>query len=75
MNTMLPEQISELKLQSKQFRRTDPETYALVLREYAPVFDKYVFSGSSNAVFTLANLGNDAGMYGSCKLVLDSVKD
>ena len=42
MNIMLPEQISELKLQSKQFRRTDPETYARVLREYAPVFDKYV---------------------------------
>lgn len=40
-----------------------------------PVFDKYVFSGSSNAKFTLAKLGNDAGMYGACKLVLDSVKE
>ena len=47
----------------------------VIFKYIQPVFDKYVFSGSSNAVFTLAKLGKDAGMYGSCKLVLDSVKD
>ncbi|MCR5688258.1 MAG: ROK family glucokinase [Lachnospiraceae bacterium] len=34
---------------------------------------KYVFHGSSGTEFVLATLGNDAGIYGSAKLVLDGV--
>lgn len=37
-------------------------------------FVKYVFHGSRGTEFTLATLGNDAGIYGSAKLVLDGVK-
>ena len=36
---------------------------------------KYVFHGSRGTQFALATLGNDAGIYGSAKLVLDGVKD
>ncbi len=36
-------------------------------------YDKYVFPGSRGTKFTLATLGNDAGIYGSAKLVLDGV--
>ncbi len=35
---------------------------------------KYVFHGSRDAKFALATLGNDAGIYGSAKLVLDGVR-
>lgn len=43
-----------------------------VLFEYIkPYYEKYVFHGSRNAVFKLATLGNDAGIYGAAKLVLD----
>ena len=35
---------------------------------------KYVFHASRDARFTLATLGNDAGIYGSAKLVLDGVR-
>ena len=34
-------------------------------------FEKYAFHGSTNAEFALATLGNDAGIYGAAKLVLD----
>jgi glucokinase len=34
-------------------------------------FEKYVFPGAKNAKFALAVLGNDAGIYGAAKLVLD----
>lgn len=34
-------------------------------------FRKNVFHASRNTVFTLATLGNDAGIYGSAKLVMD----
>ncbi len=34
---------------------------------------KYVFHGSRDTRFALATLGNDAGIYGSAKLVLDGV--
>ncbi len=34
---------------------------------------KYVFHGSRDSKFTLATLGNDAGIFGSAKLVLDGV--
>lgn len=37
-----------------------------------PPFEKYVFSGSRDAKFVLATLGNDAGIYGAAKLVLDA---
>lgn len=33
-------------------------------------YEKYVFHGCKNAVFKLAMLGNDAGIYGAAKLVL-----
>ncbi|MCR5591080.1 MAG: ROK family glucokinase [Lachnospiraceae bacterium] len=36
-------------------------------------FVKYVFPGSRDTAFALATLGNDAGIYGSAKLVLDGV--
>ena len=34
-------------------------------------YTKYVFHGSRNAQFKLATLGNDAGIYGAAKLVLE----
>lgn len=37
-----------------------------------PPFEKYVFPGSKNAKFVLATLGNDAGIYGCAKMVLDA---
>lgn len=36
-----------------------------------PPFEKYVFPGAKNVKFTLATLGNDAGIYGAAKLMLD----
>lgn len=36
-----------------------------------PSFEKYVFPGAKDAKLVLATLGNDAGIYGSAKLVLD----
>ena len=44
-----------------------------VLFDYIrPSFEKYVFPGAKDAKFVLATLGNDAGIYGSAKLVLDT---
>lgn len=37
------------------------------IRKY---YDPYVFHGCRNVIFTLATLGNDAGIYGAAKLVL-----
>ena len=34
-------------------------------------YKKYVFHGSANTKFALAKLGNDAGIFGAAKLVLD----
>lgn len=43
-----------------------------ILCDYvAKNFEKYAFHGCKNAVFKLATLGNDAGIYGAAKLVLD----
>lgn len=43
-----------------------------VLIDYMePYFEKYAFPGARNAKFVLAKLGNDAGIYGSARLVLD----
>ncbi|TCL54809.1 glucokinase [Kineothrix alysoides] len=36
-----------------------------------PYFDKTVFKGCKNVEFALATLGNDAGIYGAAKLVLE----
>ena len=38
-----------------------------IQKNYTP----YVFHGSRNAEFSLATLGNDAGIYGAAKLVLE----
>ncbi|MBE5860366.1 MAG: ROK family glucokinase [Butyrivibrio sp.] len=38
-----------------------------------PSFEKYVFHGAKRTKFALAKLGNDAGIYGAAKLVLDTV--
>ena len=40
-----------------------------------PPFEKYVFPGSRDAKFVLATLGNDAGIYGAAKLVLDAEQE
>lgn len=43
-----------------------------VLFDYIrPAYEKYVFHGSRSTKFVLATLGNDAGIYGAAKLVLD----
>ena len=43
-----------------------------VLCEYvSKYYTKYVFHGSKDAQFRLATLGNDAGIYGAAKLVLE----
>ena len=36
-----------------------------------PAYQKYVFHGSKDAKFALATLGNDAGIFGAAKLVLE----
>ncbi len=42
-----------------------------VLFEYIkPSFEKTTFHGSRNAIFALATLGNDAGIYGAARMVL-----
>lgn len=42
-----------------------------VLFDYIkPSFDRTAFHGSRNAIFALATLGNDAGIYGAARLVL-----
>lgn len=43
-----------------------------VLFEYIrPAFDRTVFHGCKDTKFALATLGNDAGIYGAAKMVLD----
>ena len=36
-----------------------------------PSFEKYVFSGCGGVKFALAKLGNDAGIYGAAKMVIE----
>ena len=43
----------------------------VVIDYMKPYFEKYAFPGAKNAKFSLATLGNDAGIYGSAKLVLE----
>lgn len=45
----------------------------IVLDYIRKYYVKYVFHGSRDTKFVLATLGNDAGIYGSAKLVLDGV--
>ena len=40
-----------------------------------PSFERYVFPAAKGAKFVLATLGNDAGIYGAAKLMLDAVSD
>ena len=43
-----------------------------ILCEYvSKYYKKYVFHGCRDAKFALATLGNDAGIYGAAKLVLE----
>lgn len=43
-----------------------------VLFEYIkPPFERTAFQGCRNTIFALATLGNDAGIYGAAKMVLD----
>ncbi len=43
-----------------------------ILFEYIrPAFDRTVFHGCKNTKFALATLGNDAGIYGAARMVLD----
>ena len=44
----------------------------MLLEGVAPYFDKFIFHAASQAKFTLASLGNDAGAYGAFKLALDA---
>ena len=49
-----------------------PQINGYELFEYIrPAYEKYVFHGSRKTEFALATLGNDAGIYGAAKLVLD----
>lgn len=60
---------------------TNPEAFVIgggvskageVLFEYIrPYYEKYAFSGCRDTKFILATLGNDAGIYGAAKLVLE----
>ena len=43
----------------------------VVIDYMKPYFEKYAFPGTLNAKFALAKLGNDAGIYGAAKLVLE----
>ncbi len=43
----------------------------VVIDYMEPHFKKYAFPGAKNVEFALATLGNDAGIYGSAKLVLE----
>ena len=46
-----------------------------VLIEYMePYYKKYAFHGAAKVKFALAKLGNDAGIYGAAKLILDEAK-
>lgn len=44
----------------------------ILLRYVEPAFSRYVFAACRNVKFTLATLGNDAGIYGAAGLVLQS---
>ncbi len=43
----------------------------VLFRYIRPVFDRTVFHGCKDTKFALATLGNDAGIYGAARMVLD----
>ena len=43
-----------------------------LLEGIRPYFRKYIFHASADTVFSLAKLGNDAGIYGAVKLAMDA---
>ena len=43
----------------------------IIIDYIKPAFDKYVFHGCKDTIFALATLGNDAGIFGAAKMVLD----
>ena len=47
--------------------KAGPVLLDYIQKNYIP----YVFAGSRGALFALATLGNDAGIYGAAKMVLD----
>ena len=49
-----------------------PTSGQVLIDGVVPYFKKYVFHAASEARFTLASLGNDAGAYGAFKLALDA---
>lgn len=46
----------------------------ILINYIKPYYEKNVFHGSRNVKFSLATLGNDAGIYGAAKLVLDTFR-
>lgn len=46
----------------------------ILMNYIKPYYEKNVFHGSRNVKFSLATLGNDAGIYGAAKLVLDTFR-
>ncbi len=43
----------------------------ILFKYIKPSFEQFVFHGSKETVFALATLGNDAGIYGSAKMLLN----
>ena len=43
----------------------------ILMKYITPSFERFVFPGAKEAKMVLATLGNDAGMYGAAKMVLD----
>ncbi|MCM1126842.1 MAG: ROK family glucokinase [Lachnospiraceae bacterium] len=48
---------------------------AILIDYIKPYYEKNVFHGSRDVKFSLATLGNDAGIYGAAKLVLDTCSE
>ena len=44
-----------------------------LLEGIRPYFRKYIFHASADTTFSLAKLGNDAGIYGAVKLAMDGI--
>lgn len=47
---------------------------SILIERTEPVFRRHTFHACRNACFTLASLGNDAGIYGAARLVFNSLK-
>lgn len=46
----------------------------IILDGVKKYYQKYAFHSCRNAKFAIAKLGNDAGIYGACKLILNAAK-